>query len=481
MCAYAAWALLAHSACNGSLDPTPPRETAGLTTLSDQNPDPKIVEVHLVAGITTIEYFPGKPIEVLAYRDGAVEGAVGQVPGPLLEARKGDRVIVHYRNELTVDTTVHWHGLRLPNASDGTPSSQMPVPPGGTYVYSFVAEDDGTFWYHPHMEADVLIERGLYGAVRIIGDSEPPATADRVFVLDDVKLTGDGELSTDTTPLDVMLGRQGNFLLVNGRMRPSIAARARSRERWRFVNTANGRYFNLTFADRPFLVIAWDGGLLPRPYSTNSLVIAPGERYEVLVTFSQADGDQQFVLRTVHYDRGHNIPDPGPLDLMQVRVEPNLTPDPGPEAPFVWGEWNPIPVAAATPVRKFELKEEESAAFPKFFINDQAFPNHTPISGMENEVAVWEIHNDTEMDHPFHLHGMFFQVLDVNGLPPQHRGVKDTVNVPQKSKLRFAVRYGPHGNWMYHCHILEHAERGMMGELRIGTPMTEPQPPTTHP
>ena len=81
---------------------------------------------------------------------------------------------------------------------------------------------------------------------------------------------------------------------------------------------------------------------------------------------------------------------------------------------------------------------------------------------------IWEIRNDAEMDHPFHLHGTFFQVLDVDGVAPPHVGWKDTVNVPMKTTLRFAVRYGEPGRWMFHCHILEHAERGMMGELDVG-------------
>jgi len=138
-----------------------------------------------------------------------------------------------------------------------------------------------------------------------------------------------------------------------------------------------------------------------------------------------------------------------------------------PQLPLAWGEWNPLPVATSTPVRVFKLKEEDHKGDVKFFINDHAFPHHPAIMGMEHDVEIWEVRNETEMDHPFHLHGMFFQVLDVNGVPPRHRGLKDTVNVPQKATLRFAVQYGLPGAWMYHCHILEHAERGMMGELRI--------------
>jgi FtsP/CotA-like multicopper oxidase with cupredoxin domain len=455
-----------------------------LQALLDINPDPRIVEVVLVASESETEYLRGTRAGIWAYRDGSVPGSIGQVPGPLLEAKRGDRVRVHYRSELPAETTVHWHGLQLPNASDGTPSSQVPVPPGGSFVYEFVAEDAGTFWYHPHMHADVMIERGLYGAVRILGTAEPSAAQDRVFVLDDVKLDGDGSLSKVTDALDVMLGRQGNVLLVNGKERPSIEVAAGTRERWRFVNVANGRFFNLRF-DRPFFVISWDGGLLPHPYATDTLLIAPGERYEVLVTFASTDRDRRSVLQTIHYDRGHNIPNPGPLDLLEVKVQSSdkaSAAAPEPEFPVVWGDWRSLPVTTTTATRVFELREEAKVPFPRFYINGEAFPFNTPVAGVPNAVEVWEIHNETEMDHPFHLHGMFFQVLDVNGVPPKYQGLKDTVNVPRESKLRFAVRLGPPGNWMYHCHILEHAERGMMGELRIGAAGASPTPsPTPHP
>ena len=481
---WRAWCVVSILCAACTDDPVEPRrpEASALARLQDQNPDPRITEVTLIAGAGETQYLPGKTLGIWGYRDGAVASAVTTVPGPVLEVRKGDRVIVHYVNELPVETTVHWHGLRLPNASDGTPSSQVPVPPdGGTFTYEFDAIDEGTFWYHPHMHADELIEKGLYGVLRVVGDNEPSAAADRIFVLDDVKMTADGQLSTVTDSLDVMMGRQGNFVLVNGRLRPKLTVRAGTRERWRFVNTANGRFFNLRLWGRPFFVIAWDGGLLPRPYRTDSLLIAPGERYEVLMPFGGAEGGQRITLETIHYDRGHDIPDPGPLELMEIEIKADPTLVPDPDLPFAWAEWTPLPVDSTTPVRKFELKEEEGVAFPKFFINDEAFPNHVPITGIENAVEIWEVHNETEMDHPFHLHGMFFQVLDVNGVPPPHRGLKDTVNVPRDAKLRFAVRYASKGNWMYHCHILEHAERGMMGEIRLGPPTNMTPPHPTHP
>jgi len=461
-------AALALVACDGNMVPARELPSLAAPVLTDQNPDPNIVEVVLVAGTGETEFLPGKRADVWAYRDGSIAGAKGTVPGPTLEVKPGNRVIVHFRNELPADMTVHWHGLRLPNASDGTPSSQTPVGSGQTYRYEFDAIDEGTFWYHPHLQADVFIERGLYGALRVQGDTMPPVAADRIFVVDDVKLEAEGGLSATTVPLDIMLGRQGNFLLINGKSEARMAVQAGTRERWRFINSANGRYFNLRLADdRPFLVVAWDGGPLPRPYQANRVLVAPGERYEIVVSFLPADVDKPLSLQTVHYDRGHNIPDPGPLDLLKLTVTPPSSAEPLPDMPLAWAEWQPLPVTASTPARVFRLKEVEKDRDVEFFINDHAFPHHTPITGVQDDLEIWEVRNETEMDHPFHLHGMFFQVLDVNGVPPQYRGIKDTVNVPHKATLRFAVRLGPPGSWMFHCHILEHAERGMMGELKI--------------
>lgn len=429
-----------------------------MTPFRDTNPAANVVEVQLVAGPATHAFLAGKPAEVWAYRDGS--GGSPSVPGPLLVVNQGDHVIVHFRNELPEETTIHWHGIRVPFGSDGTHVSQAPVPPGGTFDYEFDAVDAGTFWYHPHMRGDVQIEKGLYGMIVVRGGVAPDVAADRTFVLDDVKLESTGQLSTKTDGLDLMLGRQGNVLLVNGQQAPTIEAKAGTRERWRFVSSANGRYFNLTMPGHSFLVIGWDGGILPQPYSAETLLVAPGERYEILVELGDADA----TLQTIHYDRGHNIPDAGPQTLLRVKL---AGAGPAPAAlPSAWRVDDPIPVDAQTPTRAFVLSEEEAGlAEPRFMINGAQYPNVPPIMARAGAVEIWSIRNDAEMDHPFHLHGMFFRVLDVDGQAPAHAGWKDTVNIPMRKTVRLAVRYGEAGTWMYHCHILEHAERGMMGEL----------------
>jgi len=450
------------TACGSS--GTEPSREPDLAVLTDTNPDPDIVEVVLVAAPATVELLPGKPADVWTFHDGTDPDAVGTIPGPLLEAKAGDQVIVHFRNELPEQTTIHWHGLRVPNAADGTPASQMPVAPGGTYDYEMTLVDAGLFWYHPHVNGEVQVERGLYAPVLVHGGVDPDVAADRVFVLDDVKLSASGELSTQTDALDLMLGRQGNVVLLNGKQAPAITAAAGSRERWRFVNAANGRYFHLELPGHSFRVIGWDGGLVAMPYQTERVLIAPGERYDLLVEL-EGDKGEELALRTVHYDRGHDVPDPGPIDLLAITLGADGEPPPLPTA---WGDVAPIATDASTPRRVFVLGEDDTDPVnPVFTINGEAYSDITAIAGSPGAVEIWEIHNMSEMDHPFHLHGMSFQVLGADGAPIEPLGYKDTVNVPRMTMLRFAVELGGPGTWMYHCHILEHAERGMMGELEV--------------
>jgi FtsP/CotA-like multicopper oxidase with cupredoxin domain len=437
--------------------------------LTDVNPDPDIVEVELVAERSTTQYLTGKTAQVWAYRDGAQPGAKATIPGPLLRAKVGDQIIVHLHNDLPDETTIHWHGLRVPAEADGTPSSQTPVLPGNDYDYRFTARDASSFWYHPHVRAYDQVERGLYAPMVVTGGVQLDVAADRYLVLDDVKLDANGLLNEETTELDRMLGRQGNVLLINGQQAPvQLQVAAGSRERWRFVNAANGRYFNLRIPGAKLLVIGSDGGILPAPFAADTLLITPGERYDVLVAFDGNAGTHAS-LQTVFYDRGHDIPDPGPLDLLDVVLGPSL----GAPAslPEKWRDLPRLTVTDETPVRPVVLEEHEQPGTPvKFTINGEQWPDNKPVHVMQGDVEIWEVQNKAPMDHPFHLHGMFFEVLPKDGIPPLVDGWKDTVNVPQNSTLRFAVQYDPPGMWMFHCHILEHAELGMMGDLMVMAP-----------
>lgn len=454
----------------------PGEELGGLIPAVDLDDRENVVEVHLVAEPATKRYTEEGVADVFAYRDAARPGAVATVPGPLIEAKQGDRVVVRLRNDLPDATTIHWHGVRVPNSADGTPSSQREVPPGGEFTYDFVVRDAGTFWYHPHVHGDHQIERGLQGMLVVHGAPNiPDVDVERNLVLDDVKLDAAGRLATDTTSDDVMLGRVGNLLLVNGKRGGKARATSGSRERWRIVNTANGRYFKLRLPGHVLTVIGWDGGLLERPYETETLLVTPGERYEVLV-HPRGEIGAEIPLEALHYDRGHGSVDPGPQQLFELVVA-SEAPTPPAKLPAVLGP--PVALAPPTPVvqRAFVLNElSQPNGDVLFTINGASAPALPVLSVREGETETWLFQNDSEMDHPMHVHGLFFRVLDLNGTAPAHVGWKDTVNVPAKSRLRVLLQYDAVGRWLYHCHILEHAERGMTGELRVvgrGEPLPE--------
>ncbi len=434
--------------------------TPDLVRAADINPDPAIVEINLAATDSTafIEESAGTP--VLAYRDASTDSAVGVVPGPMIEARRGDRLIVHFRNDLAEDsTTIHWHGLRLPIEMDGDPTVNGAVPPGGTFEYDFTLLDAGVFWYHPHVETDEQIERGLQGILLVHDVQEPAVDADRTFVLDDVDLATDGTINIEPSREDFMLGRRGDTVLVNGGTLGRVGAARNAIERWRFVNTSNGRFFDLSIG-RNMRVIGWDGGLVASPYEVDHLLIAPGERYEVLVTI-----DGAMSISTLDVDRGDGL-----LDAAAELVRFELT---GPslverELPNVAGDVVPLVVDGQTSTLQFRLKEDlDGQAGAVFFINEERWPFNFPIDVRLGDIEIWEIENDNDHAHPFHIHGHFAQVLDRDGVAEPNLGWKDTIQIAPRSTVRAVLRYEAAGKWMAHCQIPEHAERGMTADINV--------------
>jgi len=192
-------------------------------------------------------------------------GFNGQVPGPTIEAQLGDVVEVRLTNHLDEPTAIHWHGLRVPAAMDGTEMVQRPVLPGQTFVYRLKPPDAGTFWYHPHMNETVQLERGLYGAFIVRGPNEPTLDAERVLVLDDVQLDRRGQIKPPGWWLESHDGREGTTRLLNGRQEPELTMAAGQIERWRIVNAASARYVRLSVGGRPFTILGTGGGLLGAP------------------------------------------------------------------------------------------------------------------------------------------------------------------------------------------------------------------------
>jgi FtsP/CotA-like multicopper oxidase with cupredoxin domain len=437
----------------------------------DLDPSPSVVEVALEAKAADVELAPGRSATMWTYN--------GLLPGPRIEARVGNTVRIRFKNSLPEPTTIHWHGVRVPAAMDGVPAVQSPVAPGAEFTYEFVVPDQGTFWYHPHVRSDEQVERGLYGAFVVRADDEPETTSDRTVVLDDVLVDDDWRLS-EFAAMHAMLGRQGNLILANGRAHPVAAMERGGVHRLRFINAANARYFNLALPGHSLIQIGSDGGMLAQPREFESLLLVPGERADVLVVANDDAGEAMEWL-SLRYDRGHGSGAlPGAV-IFQSRIEGEAS-GTIPSIPSALGAIDVLP--EATVHRELELEESMGMAGgahaghgsggamgPVFSFNGKVFPDGERFSAALGAVEEWSLVNTTEMDHPFHLHGFRFQVISEDGRTPTFSAWRDSINVPADETVVLRVRLEDHpGTWMFHCHILEHAERGMMGELEIVEP-----------
>jgi FtsP/CotA-like multicopper oxidase with cupredoxin domain len=413
-----------------------------------------VVRVDLEARELNWEFVPGQGTRAWGFN--------GQVPGPTIEARVGDVLEVRFKNDLPEPTTIHWHGLQIPAAMDGTDMVQHPILPGETFTYRFKLPDAGTFWYHPHTNETVQLERGLYGAIVVRGPNEPVLDAERVLVLDDVALNRKGEIKPPGWWIEQHDGRQGSTRLINGRREPELAIAAGQVERWRIVNASSARYVRLSIGGKPFTVIGTDGGLVDTPVTMSEVLLAPADRVELAVG-PFAEGDV-LSIDALRYDRrtvarAHNE------RFATLRVGPALPSRA--RVPTKLRDIAPLVTSTAAPTREVHLGVKMSLKHGvDFVVNDESHHRDRPVK--VGELQVWDIINDTLMDHPFHLHGFFFQVVEVNGEPPSFRSWEDTVNVPPKGRVRIAWMPDDRpGEWMYHCHILEHHAGGMMGHFEL--------------
>jgi FtsP/CotA-like multicopper oxidase with cupredoxin domain len=428
-------------------------------------PGGRVVEVTLVAAVARVAMVPGSELltEVYAYN--------GASPGPVIEAREGDRVVVRFRNDLPEETTVHWHGLHLPFEADGSPFH--PVAPGAEHVYAFTLQPGsaGTYWYHPHPHhrTGYQVGRGLFGAFIVRAPDDPLAGfPEQLLVLSDNRFREDG--SVDLPPpdspagrVDFENGREGDILFVNGAVLPTLPLRAGEIQRWRVVNASGARVYRLHLEGHTFVHVGSDGGLFEAPVEVSEILVASGERVELLVRGSGRPGSRAR-LQALPYDR--YIPQTRPADwnatrdllAVQYSAEPPVT---APPIPQRLRRVPPLDTAAATVRRVMTMSQG--------FINGRTMDmTRVDAEARLGDTEIWEIENVVGMDHPFHLHGFQFQLLDRDGVPEPFAAWKDTVNVPRRSSVRFIVRFDSHpGMWMFHCHILSHEDAGMMGVLRV--------------
>ena len=414
----------------------------------------KVVSVALEASEIEWEFVPGVKTRAWGYN--------GQVPGPVLEANVGDVLEVTLTNRLAEPTTIHWHGLRLLPPMDGTEDVQRAIAPGETFTYRFPLPDAGTFWYHPHFNETLQLEMGLYGALVVRGPNEPRLDVERVLVLDDVKLDRSGEIVMPGGFVERHDGRQGPTLLINGRSAPDITMAAGQVERWQIVNAASARYVRLSIGGKPFTLLGTDGGLLTAPVTVTEILMTPADRVDIAVG-PFAEGETLRV-ESLKYDRRviarNRVELLGTIHVGEAKASVA-------SVPATLRAIEPLVSAPVHPTREVHLGVRPSLRKGlKFVVNSETHHHDVPVK--VGELQVWDIVNDTLMDHPFHLHGFFFQVVEVNGKAPGFLSWEDTVNIPPRSRVRIAWMPDDRpGRWMYHCHILEHHASGMMAHFDV--------------
>ena len=432
--------------------------------------------------------------------------------GPVVRVRSGDTIPFRVENHLDEETTLHWHGLMVPSQVDGGPHNT--IKPGAVWTPEItIKQPPATTWFHPHPHGNTA--RQVYGGLAgmmIVSDGGDrdrglPVTYgvdDLPIVLQDKRFARNGELVYQPTMMDLMHGFQGDTLLVNGAIDPVTNVPA-GFVRLRLLNAANARNFDLRFADRrPFYVIAGDAGLLPEPVEVKNLVIAPAERYEVLVNFSDGRPVDLVTAPDTHHESG-----PGMMMQMGRPRTPaggterfmRFNPDPALKAavirlPRELVKLAPPDIKSAVEWRTFVLNpmmgmsmagmmgmnspgganaprgdHDHAAVAQMMGINGRSFSmNRVDVTAKIGTSEIWEIVS-TAMAHPFHMHGASFRILSNNGRKPsaEQSGWKDVVLVEDQAELlvRFDNPAPPKMPFMYHCHILEHEDHGMMGQFAV--------------
>ena len=411
----------------------------------------------------------------------------GQIPAPRLEAKPGDNVRIHFTNNLSQPTNIHYHGLHIPITGNAD-NVFLKIEPGEKLTYEFSILPNhpaGTFWYHPHLHGLVAEQLfgGLAGLFVVRGEldeiPEIKAAKEEFLVLQDFSLDEEGRLFS-SMHMSLMMGREGDVIAVNGDINPSFSLPANGLLRLRILNASTSRFYRLALESHPFYQIAVDGNALNEPVEVRELLLTPGQRADVLVKGDKKPG--QYRLLNLPYDRGGMGMMGGGGMMhgrgMMGRNEPNV--------PIVLATVNyessveslslPTKLASISPlpepqvVRHFELNHGMSPAVGMaFLINGEPYSGDRLDTKVKlNTIEDWEIANIGVMDHPFHIHGNAFQVISRNGQPESLPAWRDTILVRRGETVRIRIPFRDFaGKTVYHCHILDHEDLGMMGNLMI--------------
>lgn len=435
-------------------------------------------------------------------------GINGDYLGPTMRMRDGETVRLNVTNNLQESTNMHWHGFIVPAICDGGPAQI--INPGATWHPEFkLYQHAATNWYHSHMMHNTgpQVYKGLSGM--IIVDDEHAATLELPdqYGIDDVPLivqdrnfNRDGTFRYVTNYDELIQGIQGDTILVNGTVSPHFVATTQ-KVRLRILNAANARTFTFAFSDnRPFVQIASDGGLLEAPLERTSMILAPAERAEIIVdvsdgrevilvshglvsTYPDHPGDMSRLMRSMDADN---------FEILAIRPQSTLAASPiVPAVLTTIARLDPAQAVTTRPVTLMMghgMRSGEDrgahAGLRSGFGGGHGGGNYS-INGRHHnlefvnervplgDIEIWELRNTSPMTHPIHIHNVHFQILDRNGEPPppEERGLKDTVRVRPAETVRVLVRFeyytDPDNAYMYHCHMLEHEDRGMMAQFVV--------------
>ena len=423
--------------------------------------DPQTRDYELIAAPLDVELVAGRATPAWAYG--------GQVPGLELRCRQGDRLRVRFINRLNEPTTIHWHGIRLPIEMDGVPYvSQLPVQPGEYFDYDFVVQDAGTFWYHPHLSSSEQLGRGLVGPL-IVEEREPTGFQhERTLGLKTWAVDEQGAFTAFSVPREAARGgTPGRLSTVNGTHAPRMELPAGQVVRLRLLNLDSTVTYRLNLPGAEARLYALDGQPLqqPRPLGKDYW-LGPGMRLDLALKVPAAGAE--LALRN------------GPLRLAtlvsQASAEPAAAwPSALPANPLA----EPDLAQAETLKFNFEwaaaLSEnlDQGAAYKLWQINGQAWDiadktcADRPIARLrQGRSYIFELRNMTQYQHPIHLHGMAFKVLDSDRkmIIPYFT---DTYLLGKNERARIAFVADNPGVWMFHCHVIDHMETGLMAAIEV--------------
>ncbi len=444
----------------------------------------------------------GKEIRMYGYNS--------EIPGPLIKVKQGETIFVNVTNNLDMETTVHWHGIRLNNKFDGVPmTTQEAIQPSKSFLYELIFPDPGIYWYHPHAREDYQQELGLYGNILVTPSNEDyynKVNHEEFIFLDDIQLTGN-----DVTPFypnkinQVLMGRFGSTMLINGKENYDLTVKKGEVARFYLTNAANTRLFNFSIENTKLKVIGSDGGNYEKEFFANSVIISPSERSAVEVLFDKQgeykiihmNPDESYVLGTVSvlgentaidYSQQFNTVKENSYVVKEIEEykswinkEPdvNLKLDVDLPGMRMMGQSMRMNHADESGLEWEDgIMHAMNLASSNNTINWLITDEKTGKSNIEIKYS-WKVGDKVKirivndensphpMQHPIHLHGQRFLVLSTDEVANNNLVWKDTVLVPTGKTIDILVDMTNPGKWMTHCHIAEHLSDGMMFEFEV--------------